>query len=67
MRGFVEGACGEEGVGARGREFGVHVGELGLDELVVGDGGGELGAGVGVGEGEGECGLHDSVGRGGGG
>ncbi len=41
----------------------MHVGEFGLDELVVGDGGGELGAGVGVGEDEGEGGLHEAGGR----
>lgn len=52
------------GVGARGGEFGVHVGEFGLDELVVSDGGGKLGAGVGVGEDEGEGGLHEAGGEG---
>lgn len=51
--GGVEGGGDAVGVGGGGAVFGVHVCEFGLDELVVGDGGGELGAGVGVGEGEG--------------
>lgn len=41
------------GVAGGGAVFGVHVCEFGLEELVVGDGEGELGAGVGVGENEG--------------
>ncbi len=63
MVGGVEGGGDAVGVGGGGAVFGVHVCELGLDELVVGDGGGELGAGVGVGEGEGEGGGHDAVER----
>ena len=48
------------GKGARSLQTHVHVGELALDELVVGDGGVELFAGVGVGEDEVESGLHDT-------
>ena len=60
--GGVEGGGDAVGVGGGGAVFGVHVCELGLDELVVCDGGGELGAGVGVGEGESEGGGHDAGG-----
>lgn len=46
-----------------GAELGVHVGQLALDELVVGDGSAELFPGVRVREDEVQRGLHDSVAR----
>ena len=62
MVGGVEGGGDAVGVGGGGAVFGVHVCELGLDELVVRDGRGELGARVGVGEGEGQGGGHEAGG-----
>lgn len=51
---------GSIGVRAGGGELGVDVGELALDELVVGDRGGELDSAVGIGKDEVEDGLHYS-------
>ena len=51
------------GVGAGRGEGDVEVGEFGLDELVVGERGGELGAGVGVREYEGKGCLHEAAGQ----
>ena len=49
---------GAVGVGSGDGELGVHVGELTLYELVVGDWGGELDPCVGVWEDKVEYGLH---------
>ena len=57
----VEGAGDVVREAGGGTVFGVHVGELGLDELVVCNGRVELLAGVGVGEDEIESGGHDAV------
>ena len=51
MVGGIESGGYAVGVGGGGAVFSVHVCEFGLEELVVGDGEGELGAGVGVGKG----------------
>ena len=58
--GEIESLSDGIGVGRRGAGFGVHVCQLGLDELVVGDRGGELFSGVGVWEDEVEGGAHDA-------
>lgn len=56
----VEGTGDGVGVSGRGAEFGVHVCQFCLEELVVRDREAELGAGVGIGEDEGEGSGHDA-------